>query len=72
MSIKNKELKLQTQKDLAWARLNINIDKEIKEEFIKLARANNTDVSKLVRDYAEEYIKAHKPKGDETDTNTKA
>ena len=41
-------------------RLAVNLDKELKDEFLKIAKENNTDANKLVRGYIQRYIARHK------------
>ena len=43
-------------------RLSVEMEKSIKDEFIKLAKANNTDSSKLIRNYVAKYIANNKKK----------
>lgn len=43
--------------------LTIRIDKSLKETFKKVARANEDDVSKVLRRYIKQYIKENAQKG---------
>ena len=45
-----------TQKDQDFVRLNINIPRDLKERFIAVAKANETDSSKLIRSWIKEYL----------------
>ena len=49
-------MKRKTQEDMNFVRLNINLPKDIKERFIAVAKANETDSSKLVRLWIKEYL----------------
>lgn len=48
--------KRKTQKDQDFVRLNINMPKDLKERFIAVAKANETDSSKLVRVWIKDYL----------------
>ena len=37
-------------------RLNVQIEKDLRDKFIAIARENNTDASKLVRDFVYQYL----------------
>jgi len=39
------------------ARLNIHIEKDLKDRFLKVAKANDTDASKLIRAFIREYLR---------------
>jgi len=39
------------------ARLNIEIERDIRDKFLGFARLNNTDGSKLIRDFIYKYVK---------------
>ena len=43
-------------------RLNINLPKNLKNNFLKTAKQNETDASKLIRKYIKEYLKQNKQK----------
>ena len=49
-------MKRKTQKDMDFVRLNINLPKNIKERFIAVAKANETDSSKLIRQFIKDYL----------------
>jgi len=37
-------------------RLNVQIEKDLRDKFIAIAREKNTDASKLVRDFVYQYL----------------
>ena len=41
------------------ARLNVQIERDIRDKFISFARLDNTDASKLIRDFIYKYVKEH-------------
>jgi len=41
------------------ARLNVQIERDIRDKFISFARLDNTDGSKLIRDFIYKYVKEH-------------
>lgn len=43
-------------------RIEIWIDKELKAEFFKLTRENESDATKTLRKFIKEYIKEHQEK----------
>ena len=45
-----------TQKDKDYVRLNINLPRDLKERFITVAKANETDSSKLMRLWIKDYL----------------
>ena len=45
-------------------RLNVQIEKDLRDKFISIARENNTDASKLVRDFVYKYVKNEEGKND--------
>lgn len=49
-------MKRKTQEDMNFVRLNINLPKDIKERFIAVAKANETDSSKLIRQFIKDYL----------------
>ncbi len=49
-------IKRKTQKDQDFVRLNINLPRDLKERFITVAKANETDSSKLMRMWIKDYL----------------
>lgn len=49
-------MRRKTQEELNYVRLNINLPKEMKERFIAVAKANDTDSSKLIRQFIKDYL----------------
>ena len=49
-------IKRKTQKEQDFVRLNINLPRDLKERFITIAKANETDSSKLMRSWIKEYL----------------
>ena len=49
-------IKRKTQKDNDFVRLNINLPRSLKERFITVAKANETDSSKLMRLWIKDYL----------------
>jgi len=39
------------------ARLNVHIEKDLKDRFLKVAKANDSDASKLIRAFIREYLR---------------
>ena len=52
-------MKRKTQEDMNFVRLNINLPKDIKERFLAVAKANETDASKLMRMWIKDYLAKH-------------
>lgn len=50
-------MKKQEQLKSDYVRLNINLPQALKNDFLALAKNNDTDGSKLVRSWIKEYLK---------------
>ena len=49
-------VKRKTQKEQDFVKLNINLPRDLKERFIAVAKANETDSSKLIRQFIKDYL----------------
>ena len=47
---------MKTQVDKDFVRLNVNLSREIKDRFLAVAKANDTDGTKLIRQWIKEYL----------------
>ena len=52
--------RMNESKKTVLTRLNINIDKNLKDEFLKLCKENDSDATKVIRQFVKSYIKKHK------------
>lgn len=53
-------MKESNQTKLNFVRLNINLPKKLKDDFLTTAKLSDTDGSKLVRKWIKQYLKKNK------------
>lgn len=51
---------MEKQTQINYARLNINLPKELKDEFIAVAKLKESDASKLIRAWIKKYLAENK------------